>query len=143
MPALSCMLGKLACRLTLPVNLPPLPGPQQPSAKEQQAVAAATQAITAIMTNLAKRVPKSTWLAALPQLISRMCHPCKEVSELARHIIILITQVRLRRPPAARSPGCALWVAFCLCCKEAVHTASKHIIQMHSRWPGQTAGRVH
>ncbi|KAL4421833.1 hypothetical protein ABPG77_001622 [Micractinium sp. CCAP 211/92] len=65
---------------------------QQPTVNEQQAVAAATQAITAIMTNLAKRVPKSTWLAALPQLISRMCHPCKEVSELARHIIILITQ---------------------------------------------------
>lgn len=46
------------------------------------------------MKDLGKRVPMHTWLAALPQLISRMCHPCKDVSELARQIIIRITQVR-------------------------------------------------
>lgn len=50
--------------------------------------------VTAIMGQLAKNVPMHTWLAALPQLISRVCHPCKEVSELAKSIIVRITQVR-------------------------------------------------
>jgi hypothetical protein len=45
------------------------------------------------MGGLAKKVPMHTWLAALPQLISRMCHPCKEVSETAKQIIVNITQV--------------------------------------------------
>ncbi len=49
--------------------------------------------VTAIMGQLAKNVPMHTWLAALPQLISRVCHPCKEVSELAKSIIVRITQV--------------------------------------------------
>ena len=54
---------------------------------------AATTSVTSVMTNLAKNIPMHTWLGALPQLISRMCHPCKEVSELAKSIIVRITQV--------------------------------------------------
>ena len=53
--------------------------------------------VTAIMGQLAKNVPMHTWLAALPQLISRVCHPCKEVSELAKSIIVRITQVGGKR----------------------------------------------
>ena len=60
--------------------------------------------------SLAKKIPMHTWLAALPQLISRMCHPCKEVSELVRLIIVHITQAR----------GCLHGAAPCtaavLCC---------------------------
>ncbi|KAI3426356.1 hypothetical protein D9Q98_008728 [Chlorella vulgaris] len=63
-----------------------------PRADEKAAVEAACASIAAIVTGLAKHVPMHTWLAALPQLISRMCHPCKEVSELAKHIIVKITQ---------------------------------------------------
>ena len=55
------------------------------------------------MTSLAKNVPMHTWLAALPQLISRMCHPCKEVSELAKQIIVRITQASSSKHRAGQS----------------------------------------
>lgn len=61
--------------------------------------------VTSIMGNLAKNVPMHTWLGALPQLISRMCHPCKEVSELAKQIIVRITQVGAA-PLRGRRLGC-------------------------------------
>ena len=69
------------------------PDTQAPRPEEKQAVAAAAASICAVMGGLAKHVPMHTWLAALPQLISRMCHPCKEVCELAKQIIVRITQV--------------------------------------------------
>jgi hypothetical protein len=56
-------------------------------------VQAATLSINSIMAHLAKSIPMHTWAAALPQLISRMCHPCKEVCEMAKQIIVRITQV--------------------------------------------------
>ncbi|PSC70468.1 serine threonine-kinase ATR isoform X1 [Micractinium conductrix] len=65
---------------------------QAPRHEEKTQVQNATNSITALMTGLAKKIPMHTWLAALPQLISRMCHPCKEVSELVRLIIVHITQ---------------------------------------------------
>ena len=38
-------------------------------------------AVTNIITHLIKNIPMHAWLTALPQLISRMCHPNKDVAE--------------------------------------------------------------
>jgi hypothetical protein len=97
-------------------------------------MAAATASITAIMTSLAKNVPMHTWLAALPQLISRMCHPCKEVSELAKQIIVRITQAsRQKERPAARKSSCHA----CLLCLSCDSIRSQQ--PTHSQQPGSSA----
>ena len=51
--------------------------------------------VTAIMTDFAKSLPTSAWLAVLPQLISRVCHPNAEVTKVTKSII---TRVLLRFP---------------------------------------------
>jgi hypothetical protein len=69
--------------------------PQGVTADDSRAANAACAAIAETVRTLAKRIPLHTWLAALPQLISRVCHPCDDVREQARRIIERITQVRV------------------------------------------------
>ena len=51
--------------------------------------------VSAIMTDFAKTLPTSAWLAVLPQLISRVCHPNADVAKVTKSII---TRVLLRFP---------------------------------------------
>eukprot|EP00798_Chlamydomonas_sp_ICE-L_P024092 gene24092-9666_t len=48
--------------------------------------------VTNLMRNLMNNVSPVAWLQALPQLISRICHPCKEVQEVIQNILIKVTE---------------------------------------------------
>ncbi|CAG9464680.1 unnamed protein product [Pedinophyceae sp. YPF-701] len=60
----------------------------------------AATAVTVVMGGALQSLPPYVWLAALPQLVSRICHPVKEVSEWARDIVCVV---------AAHFPQQALW----------------------------------
>lgn len=61
---------------------------------------AALPAATKIVSSLRDRVPSAVWMAALPQLISRVCHPQADVATLTRSIIAAAAQAH---------PQQALW----------------------------------
>lgn len=42
------------------------------------------------ITDFASQIPMNLWLTALPQLISRLCHTNKDVSEITKGIIAKI-----------------------------------------------------
>ena len=63
-------------------------------------------AVTNIITHLIKNIPMHAWLTALPQLISRMCHPNKDVAEQVPYLKSLLQAgISLRR----RGPGGTSW----------------------------------
>ncbi|UPR01432.1 phosphatidylinositol kinase [Chloropicon primus] len=43
--------------------------------------------VSDLMLSFLKKVPKAVWLAALPQLISRICHPHPDVLKFTKHIL--------------------------------------------------------
>ncbi len=55
-------------------------------------VLTALPAANKAVEKLRDRVPSSVWMVALPQLISRVCHPHAEVAALTRSIIAAAAQ---------------------------------------------------
>ncbi len=45
-----------------------------------------------LMKNLSRSIPTSAWLTALPQLISRICHPAPDVQGAVQGILVRVTE---------------------------------------------------
>merc|ERR1719353_2813391 len=43
--------------------------------------------VSELMLTFLKKVPQAVWLTALPQLISRICHPHSDVLKFTKHIL--------------------------------------------------------
>ncbi len=44
----------------------------------------------AAMLDLSRTLPDYTWLVALPQLVSRICHPQKDVVDLTKELVATV-----------------------------------------------------
>uniref|UniRef100_A0A7R9VTK1 Serine/threonine-protein kinase ATR n=1 Tax=Chlamydomonas euryale TaxID=1486919 RepID=A0A7R9VTK1_9CHLO len=65
-----------------------------------------TSQVINLMKTLSGSVPTGAWLAVLPQLISRICHPCQDVSDVIQRILVLVTEAY---------PHQALWSLAAVC----------------------------
>ena len=52
----------------------------------------ASTEVTNVSKELASKLPSTSWLLVLPQLISRICHPYSEVAEVIQSILVRVTQ---------------------------------------------------
>lgn len=76
-------------------------GGRATTVKERQA----TTAVVNVMKSLAKNIPPVAWLVTLSQLISRICHPYHEVSEVLQSVLCRCLEA---------FPQQTLWAIACL-----------------------------